>query len=932
MRTFLLLFFILLVTPLLHSQLVLEKDINQEPASAHPGYIVELNNVLYFRANDGAHGDELYKYDLGSGVAQLVADLRPYEMGGGINDVIIFDEKIYFNSRGGSGSDHFIYVHDPSDNSTQRLMDSENMEVREPANLTEFNGQLFFAAEFSGIGIELGRYDPVTNKVDILADINPTGDSYPNFFNELDGKLWFVANDDLGGSRLWRYDPATDMVEKIIYNSPNSEYPSMNFLYYFDGKFFFQNFIQGAGTDLGSYDLATNTLLDIPPIYPGAGSSSPSGFIEYDGKLYFGARTSGVGRELHVYDPATGMVSLLEDIYGSGDGNPGLALVHEGKLYFTASVDENERKLFSYSSTTQEVAVEATLDNNGAPNYLSILALANGTIYLAGEHPEVANELLRFIPGNSTLEVVADINPTTIGSDPYLFTPYNGKLYFGAEEVNTGREIWVYNPITGTTEILSDSPGNTSPNGFTVLDGKLFFSGIDPDLGYGLLYYDDATGSVEATSYITPNNTGHITDITAYNDLLYFKANDDVVGSEMFVYNPANDTYSLVADINPTGNGRTEDFFVFENELFFQADDGVSGVELWKYNDVTEEVTQVADINAGEGASNPSWFAVYDGELFFSAYAESFGYDLYSYNPTTEMVSQRTDISGNLNPQYLTVYRDKLFFNGRFSPSVNAELVYFDAATNEVYLTEDLNPTSASNPGYLTVFNDKLYFSTYTQEYGRELWEYNDTSIAIIADIWPGVPESNPEYLTLFNDKLYFSANDGLRGMEIWSLAACLNLFVQTEPQIGEDGFGAIDLTVQGGLPPYTFTWSNGEETEDIANLEPGTYTVTVSDASGCLSELTAEVTFISSTEDILSEDLVALFPNPNAGTFSLQMKDVHAEEVRVYNLHGSLIYHKFIADNASMIEVHLRYAPAGMYMVEVRTAEGLVRKKVVVD
>ena len=45
---------------------------------------------------------------------------------------------------------------------------------------------------------------------------------------------------------------------------------------------------------------------------------------------------------------------------------------------------------------------------------------------------------------------------------------------------------------------------------------------------------------------------------------------------------------------------------------------------------------------------------------------------------------------------------------------------------------------------------------------------------------------------------------------------------------------GTIDLTAAGGLSPYTFQWSNGETTEDINILQPGTYTATVKDANGC--------------------------------------------------------------------------------------------------
>lgn len=45
---------------------------------------------------------------------------------------------------------------------------------------------------------------------------------------------------------------------------------------------------------------------------------------------------------------------------------------------------------------------------------------------------------------------------------------------------------------------------------------------------------------------------------------------------------------------------------------------------------------------------------------------------------------------------------------------------------------------------------------------------------------------------------------------------------------------GAINLTVSGGTPGYSFNWSNSFVTEDIAGLAMGTYTVTITDSRGC--------------------------------------------------------------------------------------------------
>ena len=68
------------------------------------------------------------------------------------------------------------------------------------------------------------------------------------------------------------------------------------------------------------------------------------------------------------------------------------------------------------------------------------------------------------------------------------------------------------------------------------------------------------------------------------------------------------------------------------------------------------------------------------------------------------------------------------------------------------------------------------------------------------------------------------------------------NLEVTPESCFGEKD-GAIKAVVENGTPPFKFAWSTGSEEQEIKNLNPGTYSVKITDANGCTVKDTAKIT-----------------------------------------------------------------------------------------
>ena len=122
----------------------------------------------------------------------------------------------------------------------------------------------------------------------------------------------------------------------------------------------------------------------------------------------------------------------------------------------------------------------------------------------------------------------------------------------------------------------------------------------------------------------------------------------------------------------------------------------------------------------------------------------------------------------------------------------------------------------------------------------------------------------------------------------------------------GQDN-GAINITMSGGTPPYTYEWSTSGQglisnEEDPAGLAPGTYYLFVSDSNGCGYESSGVVVESSTSIQYQQLSFDVVFPNPVTGLLPIQFGNPVPDIVHlhVWNPAGQRIAEFIIPPGAS--------------------------------
>lgn len=156
----------------------------------------------------------------------------------------------------------------------------------------------------------------------------------------------------------------------------------------------------------------------------------------------------------------------------------------------------------------------------------------------------------------------------------------------------------------------------------------------------------------------------------------------------------------------------------------------------------------------------------------------------------------------------------------------------------------------------------------------------------------------------------------------------------------GNSGLGNIQISVTGGVSPYTFNWTrNGQffaSSEDLGNLFQGQYLGIITDANGCTNSTgTITVTNTVGTKAPEWTHSLILSPNPALEMVYLDFEAPIGQdaELRISDLNGRVVLIRQINASTQQVQFDVSTFSAGLWLVKLSLADGksTVRKLVVV-
>jgi ELWxxDGT repeat protein len=404
-------------------------DINPSGSSEATGF-TRIGRFVYFRANDGSRGFELWRTDGTTEGTTLVADVNP-----------------------GEGSSA-------------------------PEGMKSFERRIYFAATGADTGRELWATDGTAEGTSLVRDINPgTADALPAAFVRFADALYFRAQDAATGLELWKTQGTAETTVLVADVHPGTEGSIPTYPTVFRGVLYLSaddSFTPGIGFDreLWRTDGTANGTSRVKDINPGPPPSIPGEIMRFGQMLIFKAGTAEHGGELWKSDGTEAGTTIVADMNSGPPSSFPTNLTRVRRhIYFAANDGETGRELWRTNGTA-EGTTRVTDINPGPANASPIGVPFRGGYLFAADDAAHGRELWFSDGTPAGTRLVKDVNPGPALSGPLDLTVVGRQAWFATVvQSDTGdgtvrSELWRTDGTEAGTKRVWQAPGRF--NGYTI--------------------------------------------------------------------------------------------------------------------------------------------------------------------------------------------------------------------------------------------------------------------------------------------------------------------------------------------------------------------------------------------------------------------------------------------------------------------------------
>ncbi len=434
-----------------------------------PEVMFVLNEKLYLHIDDAAYGYELWVFDPLAPIAidvnpKMIRDLNPGTGDAYPHNFTAVGDTLYFSAQDGlKGYELWAFDTAAASSATNPKM-LKDLRVgalsSQPSDFFAVGSDLYFSANDGSTGRELWKYDTTAvvsanNPKQLNDNNNGASDFNARYFKLLEGRLFFCGRTNVEGQELWTFDPAVSVSatnpKMILDLQVGASHGCYGDLTPIGGKLYFSGQKPSTGREMFVYNpaqavSATNpeVVLDITP---GGSNSGAKSFNEHNGVIYFSASSPSEGNELWAYDTTQSTSAsnpfVMDILSGSGGSSPVNISVIGDRVYFSShgGVYGREPRVFD---TTQPLSASnpgLIGDLNGVAaasfaasgsNPLGFIKLAGsqGVYFAAQSTGEIRRELFFYdentalSASNPSLEVGFPGTGESIGVEGLFVFPY----------------------------------------------------------------------------------------------------------------------------------------------------------------------------------------------------------------------------------------------------------------------------------------------------------------------------------------------------------------------------------------------------------------------------------------------------------------------------------------------------------------------------